>query len=105
MRLIEHRLKKLEAAIGDQGARYVVYVAPVEDTPASIDAAVRQGAKDIGVPRESVGIACLFLPNDYREIKFDPNTEFAFLSDRGAMGQILAGLDGKDTGLPIPHNA
>ncbi len=98
MRMLD-RIKKAERTVGDPRARHVVYAAPTADTPAAIDAAIRKAAVGIGVPIESVDMACLFLPNDYREIKYHPHAEFAHLSDKGAMGRILGDLDGRDTGL------
>lgn len=98
MRLLD-RIRKIEDAIGSPHARYMVFVAPRDDTPEAIKAAIMAEASRMGIMAESIDTAWLFFDNELREHQINPYAASGRLSDNGVMKEILAGLK-PSTGLP-----
>lgn len=99
MRLLA-RINKIEDVIGSPHTRHVVFVAPREDSPEAIDAAIKAMASELDIPVESIDKAWLFFDNELREHQINPCVDSRRLSDKGFMKQILDDMDGKSTGLP-----
>ena len=79
MNLIKRRIMKIEAALSGDGVRYIVHAFPKTDSPAEIDAAIKRAAMSMEVPIESVDAAMLWLKNDLREHKINPNADISNL--------------------------